>query len=91
MAKTVPFRIGKSRIPPDWQNWDPSGLAKMVTLRIGKNRTPPDWQNWDPSGLAKLGLFRIGFSDAIEELGRVYFLSLDPSGLKLSLLFDNSL
>ena len=46
--KFGPFRIGKSmtppvwqtRTPPEWQNWDPSGLAKIGPFRIGKIGTP---------------------------------------------------
>ena len=60
LNKIVPIRIGKNKTPPDWQNWDPSGLAKLGTLLIGKIGTLSDWQNWDHSGLAKLGPLRIG-------------------------------
>ena len=59
IGKIRPLRIGKIGTPPDWENWDPSGLAKLGPLRFGKFGTLPDWQNWDPSGLAKLGPFRI--------------------------------
>ena len=100
LAKIVPFRIGKNSTPPDWQKLYPSGLAKTVPLRIGKNSTPPDW---DPSGFIKIAFQRLSifspdtlpdtFSDAIMlfELTRkgVFFFH-DPSGLKLSLLIDNS-
>ena len=66
--KLIPLRIDKNRTPPDWQNWDPSGLTKsdpsglvkLGPLRIDKNRTPPDWQKQDPIGLAKTGPLRIG-------------------------------
>ena len=43
LDKIIPLRIDKNRTPPDWKNWDPSGLAKLGPFRIGKNKTPPDW------------------------------------------------
>ena len=60
MANLGPLRIGKFGTLPDWQKWDPSGLAKLGPFWIGKNRSPPDWQKCDPSGLAKIRPFWIG-------------------------------
>ena len=48
--------MGKIKTLPDWQNWDPSGLAKIRPLRIGKNKTRPDW---DPSGFVKIASRRL--------------------------------
>ena len=72
----VYLSLNKNSTPPDWQNWDPSGLAKqdptglgktgplrigkIGPLRIGKIGTFSDWQNYDPSGVAKKRPFRIG-------------------------------
>ena len=50
----VYLSFDKNKTPPDWQNWDPSGLAeigpfricRIGPLRIGKIETPPDWQNF---------------------------------------------
>ena len=66
------LRIGKIGTLPDWQNWDPSGLAKLGPFWIDKIGTLPDW---DPSGFVKIAFQRLSkfsrdtlpdtFSDAI--------------------------
>ena len=91
MEKLGPLRIGKIR---------PLRIGKIEPLRVGKIGTPPDW---DPSGFVKIASRRLSkfspdtlldtFSDAImlfELTRKGVSPSLDPSGMKLSLIFDNS-
>ena len=78
LDKTMPLRIGKIGTLPDWQNWDPSGLAKWL-LGDFLNIHPIPFRISSPMLLRCLNL-----------LGRVFRLSQDPSALKLSLLFNNS-
>ena len=81
LTKIISLRVDKKQYP--------SGLAKIGPLRIRKN--------FDPSGLGPLRFVKLTFRIrspmllcCLYQLGKVCGPSLDLSGLKLTILFDNS-